>query len=273
MRLGGPAFLKEFSTDAFVASMQEAGYRAAYWPNAPEPAVDDLVTALNRADIIVAEVGAWSNPMDKDIVKRRKAIQFCIDQLALAERVGARCCVNIAGSTGDFWHGPCAADLTDSTFDIVVETTRTIIDAVKPRRTAYCLETMPWLFPSSPDEYLRLLQAIDRPGFGVHLDPVNLVNSPQRFFNNAALIRECFETLGSHIRSCHAKDIALSTKLTVHLDETPVGQGGLDYAVFLKELSRLNKDIPLMMEHMKENEYPSATAHIRAIAQTQGVCV
>ena len=55
MRLGGPAFLKEFSTDAFVASMQEAGYRAAYWPNAPEPAVDDLVTALNRADIIVAD--------------------------------------------------------------------------------------------------------------------------------------------------------------------------------------------------------------------------
>jgi len=63
-------------------------------------------------------------------------------------------------------------------------------------RTVYTLETMPWMYPDSADSYLALLRAIDRPGaFGVHLDPVNLVNSPERFFRNADLLRDCFAKL------------------------------------------------------------------------------
>ena len=99
---------------------------------------------------------------------------------------------------------------------MIVETTRSIIDAVKPKRTYYTLETMPWAYPDSPDSYLALLQAIDRERFAVHLDPVNLICSPQRYYSSGRLIRECFEKLGPHIKSCHAKDILLQTKLTTH---------------------------------------------------------
>jgi hypothetical protein len=63
---------------------------------------------------------------------------------------------------------------------------------------------MPWAYPDSPDSYLRLLKAIDRKHFAAHLDPVNLVCSPQRYFASGQLIRECFEKLGPYIRSCHA---------------------------------------------------------------------
>jgi hypothetical protein len=38
------------------------------------------------------------------------------------------------------------------------------IDAVKPRRTFYTLEAMPWIFSDTPDSYLELMRAIDRPG-------------------------------------------------------------------------------------------------------------
>jgi pyruvate/2-oxoglutarate/acetoin dehydrogenase E1 component len=161
-----------------------------------------------------------------------------------ADRIGARCCVNIAGSRGEKWDGPSALDLTDDTFDMIVELVRGIIDAAKPTRTYYTIEGMPWMYPDSPESYLRLIEAVDRERLAVHLDPANWISSPQRFFGNADLIRESFAKLGKHVRSCHAKDIALGQKLTTHLDEVRPGKGGLDYAAFLRELAKLPPNTP-----------------------------
>jgi sugar phosphate isomerase/epimerase len=130
---------------------------------------------------------------------------------------------------------------------------------------------MPWAYPDSADSYLRLLKAIDRERFAVHLDPVNLVCSPQRYYGNGKMIRECFAKLGPHIKSCHAKDILLSAKLTTHLDEVRPGEGGLDYATFLRELSKLG-EVPLMLEHLPNAaEYEKAAGHIRGVAKAEGL--
>ncbi len=180
--------------------------------------------------------------------------------------------MNIAGSCGQQWDGPHPDNLTDAAFDRVVEMVRSIIDAVKPTRTFYTLETMPWMYPDSAESYLRLIQAIDRKAFAVHLDPVNIICSPQRYYGNAALLKECFAKLGPYIKSCHAKDICLSGKLTVHLDEVGPGQGGLDYCTYLQELDKLDPDTPLMLEHMKtEPEYVAAAVYVRSVADQVGV--
>jgi sugar phosphate isomerase/epimerase len=275
LRLGGPIFGDSSDPILWIDAVKRHGYRAAYCPvsaTASDEEIRAYADAARDADLVIAEVGAWSNPISPDDGTRRAALSHCQEQLDLAERIGARCCVNIAGSRGAQWDGPHPDNLSDETFDLIVESVRSILDAVKPRRTCYALETMPWVFPDSPESYARLLQAIDRPAFGVHLDPVNLVNSPQRFYDNAALIRECFRLLGHTIKSCHAKDIALSGRLTVHLDETRPGLGGLDYRVFLHELNRLDPDTPLMLEHLPtEEEYDFAAEHLRSIAQAEGI--
>ncbi len=274
LRFGGPTFEKYDSPDGWVNVVKKLGYNAAYCPvGAGEK--DDLVNAYARAakkaDIIIAEVGAWSNPISPDEKTRREALAKCRRQLALAERIGANCCVNISGSRGERWDGPSEENLTEDTFDMIVETTRAIIDDVKPTRTYFTLETMPWAYPDSPDSYLRLLKAIDRRRFAVHLDPVNLICSPQRYFKNGQLIRECFRKLGPYIKSCHAKDILLSLKLMTHLDEVRPGLGGLDYATFLRELSKF-PNTPLMLEHLPNaEEYRLAATHIRSVAKTLGL--
>jgi sugar phosphate isomerase/epimerase len=153
-----------------------------------------------------------------------------------------------------------------------VESVRSILDAVKPTRTFYTLEPMPWMYPDSAESYLRLLRAVGRKQFGVHLDLVNLVCSPQLYFGNAALIRDCFAKLGPHVRSCHAKDILLGGELTVHLSEVRPGLGALDYAVLLQELDRLEPDMPLMLEHLKtDEEYRLAADYVRSVARRTGV--
>ncbi|MFO7900635.1 MAG: sugar phosphate isomerase/epimerase, partial [Planctomycetota bacterium] len=122
--------------------------------------------------------------------------------------------------------------------------------------------------------YVDLVEAIDRDRFAVHLDPVNLVCSPQRYFHSGALIRECFEKLGPHIKSCHAKDVLLTGQLTTHLDEVRPGMGGLDYTVFLTELDRLDPDTPLMLEHLGSPvEYVMAATHVRSVAKDAGIAV
>jgi len=264
MKLGGPVFEELTDPDAWIEAHRQCGYTAAYWPL--DHADGAWVRAAEEAGLVIAEVGAWSNPLSPDPEQRRAALELCCARLALADKVGARCCVNIAGSRGAQWDGPHPDNLTGETFDMIVETVRSIVDAVKPTRTFYALETMPWMYPDSPDSYLELLDATDRPQLAVHFDPVNLVCSPQRYFAGGALIRECFKKLGPHIRSCHAKDIALSGALTVHLDEVRPGLGGLDYATLLRELDKLD-DVPLMLEHLATpEEYRLAAQYIRDVA-------
>ena len=277
MRLGGPVFSKPDSPESWAETVAGEGYKAAFCPIGPETAPDAVqayATAARKADIVIAEVGAWSNPLSPDAATAKAAIEKCKASLALADGIGARCCVNIAGSRGKKWDGPDAADLTDGTFDLIVATVRDIIDTVKPTRTFYTLETMPWMYPDSPDAYLRLVKAIDRKAFAVHLDPVNLVSSPQHYFATGRLIEECFDKLGAHIKSCHAKDILLREKLTVHLDEVRPGQGNLDYPAFLRGLNRLDASVTLMLEHLpNEDEYRAAAVHIRNVAAQEGIAL
>lgn len=275
MILGGPVFTAAQDPDAWAQAVLDAGYRAAYCPIPPDSSNDVIATyagAARRAGIVIAEVGAWSNPISPDELTRRAALEQCKNALQLAEKIGARCCVNIAGSRGERWDGPSPDNLTEDTFGLIVDSVREIVDAVHPRRTFYTLETMPWIFPESPESYLRLLRAIDRQAFAVHLDPVNLIHSPPRYFENAALIRECFRLLGPYIKSCHAKDILLADRLTVHLDEVRPGCGGLDYRVFLRELSKLDPETPVMLEHLPdEAEYRKAAEHLRQVAREEGL--
>ena len=277
MRLGGPVFTKAASPEAWVRAVEEKGYRAAYCPvgeNADAATIAAFAKAARDADIVIAEVGAWSNPISSDPDIRHEAIRKCQTALALADRVGALCCVNIAGSCGPIWDGPHEDNLTPQTFDRIVASVREIIDAVKPDRAFYTLETMPWMYPDSAESYADLVRAIDRPQFAVHLDPVNLICSPQRYFKNADLLRDCFQTLGSQIKGVHAKDLTLSPKLTTHLDEVRPGEGGLDYRVFLTEMARLDADTPLMLEHLpNETEYDLAAAFVRGVAREIGVAL
>jgi len=276
VRLGGPLFSKYEDPGGWIDSLKRAGYRAAYCPMDTTAASEEIKafrSAAESADIVISEVGVWVNTISPDEEQRKQAIEKCVAGLRLADEIGARCCVNTSGSRNkDFWAGPHKDNLTPETFDLVVETTRRIIDEVKPQNSFFTLEAMPWAFPYSVDSYLDLIKAVGRKQFGVHLDPVNMITSPQIYFRNADMIKECFLKLGPYIRSCHAKDTILREDIyTIHLDEVRPGLGTLDYNLFLKELSGLD-NVPLMMEHLeKEEDYVLAADYIRSAGKKIGI--
>jgi len=270
MRLGGPIFDRWSTPDEWVAAHARAGYRAAHCPvdeTADEKTVRAFSDAAAAADLVLAEVGAWSNPISVDADEARKAIALTQARLDLAERIGARCCVNISGSRHPGkWDGPHPDNYSAATFNLIVETTRRIIDAVKPKRTFYTLECMYWAPPDSAESQDRLIRAVDRRAFGVHFDPVNMINSAERFADTGRFIRDFVRRFGNLIRSCHAKDVAMSDEPIVHLTEVGPGLGGLDYRAYLDALAGLDPDTPLMLEHLKtESEYAAGAAHIRGL--------
>lgn len=268
VRLGGPIFLNSEDPAELAREHKKLGYSAAYCPKATaedSDRVKAIVKAFDAEKVVISEVGAWVNMLDPDSEKRRKNMEYVTARLALSEAVGALCCVDIAGSYNPtVWYGPHPKNLSAEFFDATVENCRKVIDAVKPKRTRFTIEMMGWMLPDGPDAYVRLIKAVDRPGFAVHMDICNGVNSPGRFYNNTAFIQECFAKLGRWIMSCHAKDLEWKPEMNVHFVEVVPGRGSMDYATYLKELAKLPHQPPLMLEHLKTaDEYKEGADYIR----------
>jgi sugar phosphate isomerase/epimerase len=276
VRLGGPIFLKSADPAELAHEHRRLGYSAAYCPEAKVGDADHVEAIRNafaKEDVVIAEVGAWKNMLDPDEAKRRENLAYVTERCALAEEVGARCCVDIAGSYNPTaWYGPDPKNLSREFLEATVANCRQIIDAVKPNRTKFTIEMMGWNLPDGPDTYLELIKAVDRKAFGVHLDVCNGVNCPARFYRNTEFIEECFAKLGQWVVSCHAKDLQWITELNVHFLEVIPGRGQMDYKAYLRGLTKLPIDAPLMLEHLKTaEEYDEGKAYIQKIASSIGV--
>ena len=277
VRLGGPIFLKSDDPAALAKEHRRLGYSAAYCPQIANIKDSDGIRAIQKAyaaeNVVIAEVGAWKNMLDPDSEKRRQNLEYVVERCALSEAVGARCCVDIAGSYNpDSWYGPNPKNLSKEFFDATVANCRHVIDSVKPTRTRFTIEMMGWNIPDGPDSYQQLIRAVDRKAFGVHLDVCNGINSPRRFYENTAYIQECFRKLGPSIISCHAKDLQWVVELNVHFLEVVPGRGQVDYTAYLRGLANLTQDAPLMLEHLNTAaEYDEGRQYIRKVGDAAGV--
>ena len=233
--------------------------------------------AARRHGVVIAEVGVWRNLFDPDPQAAAAAMAYAKGQLALADELGIACCVNIAGTASPVaWDAADPSNYAPETYERIVACVREILDDVRPKRAFYCLEPMPWMVPDGPDEYLQLLQDVDRRQFGVHMDFVNMINSPRRYLGAAAFIEECFSKLRPYIRSTHIKDSRMQpTRLTTVLEETAPGLGGLDFCAVLRILDRwLPADAPVLLEHMSApEEYATAYDYLAARAAEAGVSI
>lgn len=276
VRLGGHGLpVGSEDPQTFARAHRAFGYGAAYVPEVgigETQRLGDIEKAFAAEDVVLAEIGIWRNLITPDDAVRKAHLEFAAEKLAVADAVGARCAVSYIGSyMAGTDYAPAAENLGQEAFDASVETVRQLLDAVKPKRTKFALEMMQYALPDSVDCYVDLIRAVDRPAFGAHFDPVNLIMTPRVYWTSGALIRECFEKLGEWVVSCHAKDIVLHHQAALHFDEVMIGQGQLDYRTYLSELKRLPRDVPLLLEHLEGAEYAAARDAVFAVGDEIGV--
>jgi sugar phosphate isomerase/epimerase len=275
LRLGGVCFAEK-DPRSLVDFHLRNGFSAAFDPNVEDPVqMGEILAAFQEADIVIAETTAFGiNMADPNDGLREANIDRICRRLERAERVGARCCVAHGGTpnTPRMWvHNP--DNFSQANIDRTVDAVQRILDAVRPESTKFVLETESRILPDSPDLYLEMIQSVDRPGFAVHLDPVNITSSPRRFYFSGDFVRDCFAKLGPYVVSCHAKDIQMVRGKQVHFEETYAGNGDLDYGAYLSELAKLERDVPLMFEHFPEQEQGQARDYIYEQAAVLGIAV
>lgn len=275
MRIGLSSPLAHESAEQWAARMKALGCGAVVFPvdhTAPESVIAAYADAAHREDLLIAEVGIWRNVLARDRAEREAARRYAAGQLRLADEIGARCCVNVSGTWGGpVWDGGYRENYTAECWEAIISYTRELIDEVRPTRTKYSLEPMPWMLPTSPDEYLDLIRDIDREAFGVHLDIINMINTPQRYFFPEVFLRECFDKLGTRILSCHLKDIRLTNDLTFQLKEVPCGEGTFPISEYIALADQADHNMPMIIEHLNtDREYLDSLAYVRSIIEQLG---
>jgi len=278
MRLGGNVFYNGTDPEEYALLHVKKGYGAALCPDfitlEDSAKLQEFKAVMKEHDIVIAEVGAWCNPLHPDKEQAEANVQHMIKRLCLAEELEACTCVNILGTKQTAtWFGPHKDCYSEAFFEECVKVSQRIIDAVNPTHTKLSFEMMPYCFLDCPQEYLRFLKAVDRKAAAVHLDICNTMNNPRRFYNNDEFIRETVGLLKDQIVTMHLKDITLKEdSLTVAFEEVLLGTGGIDYMVLMEEIAKLPEDTPAMLEHLEtEVEYDQAAEAVISFAQTAGL--
>ena len=166
MRLGTSSPLAHTTPEDWAQRQQSLGLQAVNFP--PDlrgrPAlIDATVAAAQAHGLTIAEVGVWAQQCwtpTRTGVRRRSATRSVswnwptASARAAASHPRAR-----AGPAGT---APYKQNFTRETWQLGVQTIRQVIDAVNPKNTYFTIESMPWMYPTGPDEYLRLLEDVGR---------------------------------------------------------------------------------------------------------------
>ena len=257
MRLGTSSPLEHNSPEEWAENQVRLGCRCVNFPlnfNDPEDMIIRYRDEASKHDLLIAEVGIWRNALSPDSAERKKNMDYCIRQLRLADFLGARCAVNVAGAFGQRWDGHYKENFSANAWKETVRMVREIIDTADVKNTYFTLEPMPWMIPTGPDEYLKLIEMVDRERFAVHMDIINMTNSAERYFNAEEFIDEVTEKLGNRIRSCHIKDVHLKEEYTFQLEECAPGKGEFPLRYYVQKMSSIDPDMPVILEHLNTDE-------------------
>lgn len=257
MRLGVASGLKHATPKEWAEKMKRLGCGSVTFPvdsSASEELVDAYCREAKENDLLIAEVGVWKNAIAEDKKEAEEAMDYSIRQLKLADRIGARCCVNIAGAVGPRWDGAYKENFSRKTWDKTIRMIQEVIDEAKPKNTSFSIEPMPWMYPTGPEEYLKMIEEVNREHFGVHMDIINMINTPERYFFPEKFLEECFRLLGPYIRSCHVKDICLGEEFTFQLKECACGEGNFCLERYVELADAVDPDMPMIIEHLGSDE-------------------
>ncbi len=257
MRLGTSSPLKHDSAAQWAENQVKLGCSTVVFPvgsDEPEQKILEYEKAARKAGLTIAEVGIWRNALSPDPNERKKNMDYCVEQLRLADHLKARCAVNVAGAFGPMWDGGYKANFSDEAWKQTVSMVREIIDRADVKDTFFTLEPMPWMIPTGPREYVKLLEAVDRDRFAVHMDIINMINSAERYFNADEFVDECADILGDRIKSCHIKDVHLNERYTFRLEECGPGDGEFPLRHYVARMHEKDADMPVILEHLDSDE-------------------
>lgn len=201
--------------------------------------------------ISVYEVAAYTSLVHEDAETRRANINSVKRRIEQASIVGALCVATVGGSAAGW--APHPKTRSEESWSLLLDATHEILD-MTPENVTFCLEPWPPTVLPDLDSLIRVIEEVGNERLGILFDPANLV-TPETYFTTGEMIHEAFGRLGDRFVAVHCKDIYwLMAGMQTGLGETVPGRGILDYETLCGRVASAERELPIIIEHLKEPE-------------------
>ena len=242
------------------------------WNSMKDSELSELRAALKKYDVVVFEVGGYTNMIHPDTATRNQNLKKLATCIEAADKLGCPMVGTISGSCDPVnFFNVHPDNWTKKTWELLVRSVKQVLRDTAGMKAAIGMEAQVTTNIDVPKSHKRLNDDVGDPRCAVNLDPVNMI-SLASYYHTTELLNECFDLLGESILGCHAKDTYIwPDKQTVHIQEVCAGRGVMDYETYLVRLSRMKWPRTILPEHVPGDQLIEAAEYIRKVAAKVGV--
>ena len=234
--------------------------------------------AFRDANLPIVAISAYTNLVHPDPVQREANINYVKEILAHARDFGTPYVVSETGTynvESDWLYDP-----KNATEEAYQEFKSIAIDLAKfayDHDAVFLIENYVNNIVGSVEQTARLLREVNHPGIGLLMDPTNYFGE-NNIDHVDETIEKIFYVLDDKIRVAHAKDCKRAVDTGEKFGggsaehnsfrgagavELPAaGLGVLNYELYLERLMKNHPNIPIIIEHLDEEDIPRAKKHV-----------
>ncbi|MDR0497155.1 MAG: sugar phosphate isomerase/epimerase [Treponema sp.] len=249
---------------------------------------NEIRDKFRNANLPIVAVSGYTNLIHPDPGKRKANIAYIKMMMERAMDLG---CPYVASETGTYnrdsdwvWDDHNASEAAyQETCEIIYDITK----FAREHGAVYIVENYVNNVIGSVEQVLRLFKDINLPNIKLLCDPTNYFDESNIDYVDVQL-RRIFDALGDKMVMAHAKDCkrAASSEekhAAIDADEShtfrgsgavelpAAGLGVLNYDLYVKLLAKDHPNMPIIIEHLDENDIGRAQGFLKDVLKKQGV--
>ena len=234
-------------------------------------------------------ISGYTNIVHPDLEERERRLARLKMIIRYANKLGSPYVITETGTfntESDWVHHQ--KNKTEEGYAECLEVIRELTEYAAKHDVFFCIETYVNNVIGSVDETLRLFKDVNHPNLKLLMDPTNYFEEHNIGKMDEELNR-IFDELEDQIVIAHAKDVKLmeedqgvqmadmdadeahSLRGVGKIELPACGLGQLNYNLYLKRLAVKHPNIPIIIEHLTENDVPRAKAFLDKTLVEEGV--
>lgn len=234
-------------------------------------------------------ISGYTNLVHPNLEIRTERINRLKMIIKHANKLGSPYVISETGTfnpDSDWVHHP--RNKTEEGYSECREIIRELVEYAAQYNVFFCVESYVNNVIGTVDETLRLFKELNHPNLKLLMDPTNYFNE-HNIGQMDKELNHIFDALEDRISIAHAKDVKLAKSdqgvqmVDIDADEAhslravgmielpSAGLGVLNYNIYLKRLAFKHPNIPLIIEHLSEDDVPRAKAFLDRILMKEGI--
>jgi sugar phosphate isomerase/epimerase len=203
---------------------------------------------------------------------RKAGVEGARDLIRLAKKLG----IGESGvrptslnPRGDWWPHP--DNYKPETEDRIVRSLVEILETAHDLDIDVVLETHASTTLNDAETVRRVIERTGSNRLKLNLDPCNNVTDLKTACAPTAMLNHLFDLLGEYIATVHVKDYYLEDRFTVHISETVIGTGMMDWETVLRRSYQAKPDGYVVIEHLPIGLIGTAKANLTEKIKALGI--